>query len=66
MANKRTRDEDRTALEQKVKERQADGENLEGEKNVRRLRKRLKRVQRKIRGKAARIAKAAGEKAKAA
>ena len=66
MANKRTRDEDKTALEQKVKERQASSENPEGEKDVRQLRKRLKRVQRKICGKAARIAKAAGKKAKAA
>lgn len=66
MANKRTREEDKTALEQKVKEKRAGSENPEGDEAVRRLRKRLKRVQRKIRDKAARIAKAAGKKAKAA
>ncbi len=66
MANRRTRDEDKAALEQKVRERRASGETPEGEKDVRRLRKRLKRVQRKIRGKAARIARAAGKKARAA
>ncbi len=66
MANRRTRDEDKAALEQKVRERRASSETPEGEKDVRRLRKRLKRVQRKIRGKAARIARAAGKKARAA
>lgn len=66
MANKRTQEEDRVVLEKKVKERRAGSENPEGDKNVRQLRKRLKRVQRKIRSGAARIARAAGKKAKAA
>ena len=68
MAAKRTREEDRVALEKKVREkakggRSAKPEELEG---LRRLHKRLKRVQRKIQGKAARIAMAAGKKPKAA
>ena len=66
MANKRTQEDDKAVLEKKVKERQADSENPEGDKDARQLRKRLKRVQRKIRLRAARIAKAAGKKAKAA
>ena len=66
MADKRTQEDDKAVLEKKVKERRADSENPEGDKDVRQLRKRLKRVQRKIRLRAARIAKAAGKKAKAA
>lgn len=66
MANTRTHEEDKAVLEKKVKERRAGGENPEGDKDVRQLRKRLKRVQRKIRSRAARIARAVGKKAKAA
>lgn len=66
MANKRTQEEDKAALEKKVKDRRAGSENPEGDKDVRQLRKRLKRIQRKIRCRASRIAEAAGKKAKAA
>ena len=48
MAKKRTLAEDKGVLEKKVRERRAASQNPEGEKDVRRLRKRLKRVQRKI------------------
>ncbi len=66
MGNRKTREEDRAALEKKVVEKRAGSENPKGENELRRLHKRLKRVQRKIRGKAARIAQAAGKKSKAA
>lgn len=66
MATNRTLEEDKGVLEKKVKERRAASQNPEGEKDVRQLRKRLKRVQRKIRRKTARVAKAAGTPAKAA
>lgn len=66
MGNKRTLEEDKGVLEKKVKERRAASQNPEGEKDLRQLRKRLKRVQRKIRSKAARIAKAQGKTPKAA
>ena len=68
MAAKRTREEDKTALEKKVREQAGGAAPAASEEavRVRRLRKRLKRVQRKIRGKAARIAMAAGAKSKAA
>ncbi len=66
MASKRTQEDDKAVLEKKVKERRANSENPEGDKDVRQLRKRLKRVQRKIRLGASRIAKAAAEKPKAA
>ena len=68
MAVKRTREEEKVALEKKVREK-ARGEHPvkpEEVESLRRLHKRLKRVQRKIRGKAARIARAAGTKPKAA
>ena len=66
MANKRTQEEDKAVLEKKVKERRVGSENPEGDPDARQLRKRLKRVQRKIRLRASRIAQAAGNKAKAA
>ena len=66
MVNKRTQKDDKAVLEEKVKERRATSENPEGDKDARQLRKRLKRVQRKICLRAARIARAAGKKAKAA
>ncbi|MCY4131832.1 MAG: hypothetical protein OXF39_04210 [Nitrospira sp.] len=66
MAKKRTQEEDKAILEKKVKERRAGSENPEGDPDARQLRKRLKRVQRKIRLRASRIATAAGSKAKAA
>lgn len=66
MATNRTLEEDKGVLEKKVKERRAASQNPEGEKDVRQLRKRLKRVQRKIRSKTARVAKAAGTPSKAA
>ncbi len=66
MATNRTLEEDKGVLEKKVKERRAASQNPEGEKDVRQLRKRLKRVQRKIRSKTARVDKAAGTPSKAA
>ncbi len=66
MAKKRTQEEDKAVLETRVKERRAGSENPEGDPDARKLRKRLKRVQRKIRLRASRIAMAAGNKAKAA
>lgn len=66
MATNRTLEEDKGVLEKKVKARRAASQNPEGEKDVRQLRKRLKRVQRKIRSKTARVAKAAGTPSKAA
>ncbi len=66
MAKKRTQEEDKAILEKKVQERRAGSENPEGDPDARKLRKRLKRVQRKICLRASRIAKAAGNKAKAA
>ncbi len=66
MAKKRTQEEDKAILEKKVRERRAGSENPEGDPDARKLRKRLKRVQRKISLRASRIAKAAGNKAKAA
>ena len=66
MAKKRTQEEDKAVLEKKVKESRANSKNPEGDRDARNLRKRLKRVQRKIRLRASRIAKAAGNKAKAA
>ncbi len=66
MASKRTQEEDKAVLEKKVKERRAGSENPEGDPDARQLRKRLKRVQRKIRLRASRIAQAAGNKVKAA
>ncbi|MXX11281.1 MAG: hypothetical protein F4201_10340 [Nitrospira sp. SB0677_bin_15] len=66
MAKKRTHEEDKAILEKKVKERRAGSENPEGDPDARQLRKRLKRVQRKIRLSTSRIATAAGNKAKAA
>ncbi len=68
MTRKRTSEEDRIALAKHVREKAAEEHSAgsEGAGVVRRLRKRLKRVQRKIRGKAARIAMAAGKKSKAA
>lgn len=66
MAKKRTQEEDKAGLEKKVQERRAGSENPEGDPDARKLRKRLKRVQRKISLRASRITKAAGNKAKAA
>ena len=66
MAKKRTQEEDKAVLEKKVKESRANSENPEGDPTARKLRKRFKRVQRKIRLQASRIATAAGKKAKAA
>lgn len=66
MAKKRAQEEDKAALEKKVKERRSGSENPEGDRDARQLRKRLKRVQRKISLRASRIAQAAGNKAQAA
>ncbi len=49
MAKRRTIEEDVTALKTKVKEGRAKSENPEGNADMRALRKRLKRAQRKIR-----------------
>ncbi len=68
MARKRTQEDDKVALEQKVRAKTGSEHpvNADEAKDLRRLRKRLKRTQRKINGKAARIAMAAGKKSKAA
>ncbi len=68
MAGKRTREEDTVVLEKKVRECDTGKQSAKSEEagGVRRLHKRLKRIQRKISGKAARIAMAAGKKPKAA
>ncbi len=49
MAQKRSLQEDTAALKTKLKESSSNNENAEGSLNVRALRKRLKRAQRKIR-----------------
>ena len=62
MAKKRSMEDDLGALKKKVAEGCAKSENAEGDKGLRSLHKRLKRVQRKISSRAARIAQAAGKK----
>ncbi len=66
MAKRRSVEEDQTALQEKVRTALGKTENPEGDDSLRALRKRLKRSQRKIRGRAARIAQAAGKKGKTA
>lgn len=62
MAKKRSQETDKHELQKKVKERRAQSENPEGDRALRLLRRRLKRVQRKLRNRAARIKQAAGKK----
>ena len=62
MGKKRSLADDLGALKKKVTEGCAKTEKTEGDAGLRRLRKRLKRVQRKISVRAARIAQAAGKK----
>ena len=62
MAKKRTVEEDLGVLEKKVTEGRTKSENPEGDAGLRRLRRHLKRTQRKVRARAARIAQAAGKK----
>ena len=62
MAKKRTMEEDLGTLKIKVTEGQAKTENPEGDAGLRRLRRHLKRIQRKVRARVARIAQAAGKK----
>jgi hypothetical protein len=62
MGKKRSVEDDLGALKKKVGEGCAKGEKAEGDAVLRSLRKRLKRVQRKISSRAARIAQAAGKK----
>ncbi len=62
MAKKRTVEEDLGVLEKKVTEGRTKSENPEGDAGLRRLRRYLKRTQRKVRVRAARIARAAGKK----
>jgi hypothetical protein len=65
MGKKRTREEDLGILKKKVAEGQAKGESP-GNDSLRTLHKHLKRTQRKVRSRAARIAQAAGKKKLAA
>ena len=60
--NARTVEEDKDALKKKVTERLAGVETPSSDKNIRALRKRLKRTQRKILGVKARAARAAAKK----
>lgn len=62
MGKKRVLADDLGALKKKVTEGCAKSEKTEGDAVLRGLRKRLKRVQRKISSRAARIAQAAGKK----
>jgi hypothetical protein len=62
----RTVQEDKNALQKKVRALLTKSENPKSDETLRGLRKRLKRAQRKIRGQAARISQAAGKKGKAA
>ena len=62
MGKKRVLADDLGALKKKVTEGCAKSEKTEGDAGLRRLRKRLKRVQRKISVRVARIAQAAGKK----
>lgn len=61
-SKKRSLADDVGALKKKVTEGCAKSEKTEGDAGLRRLRKRLKRVQRKISVRVARIAQAAGKK----
>ncbi len=62
MGKKRSLADDLGVLKKKVTEGCAKSEKTEGDAVLRGLRKRLKRVQRKISSRAARIAQAAGKK----
>ena len=62
----RTVEEDKVALQKKVRALTAESETPKADAALRGLRKRLKRTQRKIRSKAARVSQAAGKKGKAA
>jgi len=62
MAKKRTMEEDLVALKRKVVEGRTRIENKEGDSGLRRLRRHLKRAQRKVQARVARIAQAAGKK----
>ena len=62
MAKKRTMEEDLGVLKKKVTEGRTKSENPEGDRALRQLRRYLKRTQRKVRSRAARIAQAAGKK----
>ena len=62
MAKKRTMEEDLGVLKKKVTEGRAKTENQEGDAGLRRLRRHLKRTQRKVRARVARIAQASGKK----
>ena len=62
MAKKRTMEEDLGALKKKIAEGRTKIENPEGDAGLRRIRRHLKRTQRKVRARAARIAQAAGKK----
>ena len=62
MAKKRTMEEDLGTLKKKVMEGRSKSANPESDAGLRRLRRYLKRTQRKVRARAARIAQAAGKK----
>ncbi|MDT7043660.1 hypothetical protein [Candidatus Nitronereus thalassa] len=66
MGKKRTMEEDLGVLKKKVAEGRGKSQNPEGNDSLRSLRKHLKRTQRKVRSRAARIAQAAGKKKAAA
>lgn len=62
MSKSRSLDEDKTALQKKVKEQIAKSKNSENDRDLKTLRKRLKRVQRKLNARVARITRARGKK----
>jgi len=62
MTKKRTMEEDLGALKKKVTEGRSKSANPEGDAGLRRLRRHLKRTQRKVQARAARIVQAAGKK----
>jgi len=62
MAKKRTMEEDLEALKKKVAEGRTKTKNPESDAGLRRIRRHLKRTQRKVRARVARIAQAAGKK----
>ena len=62
MVKRRSLEGDVAILKKKVTESRSKSENVKSDKGVRMLHKHLKRAQRKIRSRAARIAQAAGKK----
>ena len=65
MGKSRSLDEDKQILQKKVQERRSASENPEGDEAIRRLHKRLKRAQRKLRTLKKREPQVSSNKAKA-